>query len=248
VAIAVDQATIGSAAIDSALGTVAFTTTVAVPAGDFITLDIGAAYTSGSPTVTGIADDAVSHLTWTIDKQASAAVVGPNVGLVAKASAQAPAGLPSGTTITATFSASAAGGRSIAGSSFTGVATSSPVDGTPPAVASFTATTAWATNAATIAAGSLLSGMAWQATSNFTSVPTSPSIEEYDINGGAGSFSATGAYRIEVSGGSFTVAGTWSGSSSGLALAVAYLAAAGGASSASTPRNFNAIPFMGGVI
>jgi hypothetical protein len=224
-AVAISKLTIGSAAVDTALGTVAFTTSVAVPAGDFITLDIGAAYTSGTPTVTGISG---GSLTWTIDKQASAAVVGPNVGLVAKASAQAPAGLASGTTITATFSASAAGGRSIAGASFTGVATSSPVDGTPPAVASFTATTAWATGSATIAAGSVVTGMAWQATSNFTSAPTSPSLEEYDINGGAASFSATGAYRIEASSGSFTVAGTWSGSASGLALAVAYKAAAGG--------------------
>jgi hypothetical protein len=225
VSIVVDKLTIGSAAIDSAASSIAFTTTQAVAASGFITLDVGAFFNSAAgQTVTGVSG---GSLTWTIDKQAVTSIPGGGA-LIAKVRAPAPSGLASGTTITATFSASAVGGRSIAGSSFTGVATSSPVDGTPPAIATFSSTTAWATGSATITAGSLVSGMAYQATTNLTSTPTSPSLEEYDINGGAGSFSATGAYRIEASSGSFTVAGTWSGSCSGVAAVVAYLAASGG--------------------
>jgi hypothetical protein len=111
------------------------------------------------------------------------------------------------------------------GSSFTGVAASSPVDGTPPGVASYT-TAAWATNSVTVSGGSLVSGATTEVQTNLTSTPattTPATIEEYDINGGAGSFAATGAYRIDGGlGGTYTVAGTWSGTAIGIALIVAY--------------------------
>jgi hypothetical protein len=226
-AIAVDQLTIGSAAIDSAASTVAFTTTQPVAADGFVTLDVGAFYLSaGTATLLSVADNAASHLTWVIDKQTTTVNPGGTGWiLLAKVSAQAPSGLPSGTTVTATFSASASGARSIAGSSFTGVAASSPVDGTPPGVASYT-TAAWATNSVTVSGGSLVSGATTEVQTNLTSTPatsTPATIEEYDINGGAGSFAATGAYRIDGGlGGTYTVAGTWSGTAIGIALIVAY--------------------------
>jgi hypothetical protein len=46
VSIVVDKLTIGSAAIDSAASSIAFTTTQAVAASGFITLDVGAFFTS----------------------------------------------------------------------------------------------------------------------------------------------------------------------------------------------------------
>lgn len=211
-AIAVDQTSIGEFASDTAGATVAFTTTQAVAANGFIVVPISFLQ-SGTETVTGVSGGGLS---WSIDKQAR----GGSASGCAIASAQAPGGLAAGTVITAAFNVSVGGARSICGISFTGVATSSPVDGTPDAK-SQTAGTAWTTDSVTIQNGSLLIAIAMNTTNLFTSTPTAPSIEAHDF--GSGGFSTTVCYRIEATGGSFTVAGTWSSTANAEVVAVAYL-------------------------
>lgn len=220
-AIVIDRLTIGSTAVDTASTTVAITTTAAVASGGFIVLCVG----WGTNLVT-LSSVAGGSLTWTIDKQGVFSTAADGLAIV---SAQAPTGLASGTTITATFSGSAPGGRSLGGMSFTGVATSSPVDGTPPAITTFATGTAWASGSMALSAGSVAVGCSHETSTNLTSTPTSPALESFDVNGGAGTFAATGAYRIESSAGSVTVAGAWSSSCQGCALGVAYKVASGGA-------------------
>lgn len=224
--IAIDQTTLGSSATDSAASTIALTTTAAVTAGGFIVLCLGWFNNSSAVTLTSVSG---GSLTWTIDKQSSFATAGSGILSCAVVSAQAASGLASATTITATLSGAANGGRSIGAMSFTGVAASSPVDGTPPATKNSSSTTAWASNSATLTAGSVLVATAYEAATDTTSTPTSPSVESFDVKGPAGSFAQTAAYRIESSAGSVAVAGTWATSISDTTVnAVAYLAAGGG--------------------
>jgi hypothetical protein len=224
-AIAVDQSTLGGDFTNdvSSTASIPFTTTNVVASGGFIVLLV--TWHKGV-TLSSVAG---GSLTWTIDLQGASTASNGSVALV---SAQAPSGLASSTTITATLSSASTGVQSICGTSFTGVKTSSPVDVTS-ALTDFTTTTAWTTASTTIAAGSVLVANAVQLTGGFTSTPTSPSIETHDQNAGVGSFSETSAYRIEAAGGAFTVAGTWSSSATGTAAGVAYLAAAAAPAGAS---------------
>lgn len=219
-AILIDQANIGNAGIDSSATTIPFTTTQTVAANGFIVLDVG--WGDGTRTLSSVSG---GGLTWTIDKQAVAG--NASNGCCASVSAQAPSGLASGTTITATYSGATVG-RAIGGTSFTGVATSSPLD-TSSGPTDYAATTAWTTASTTIAAGSVLIGISHCTNTNDTSTITSPSIEAQDFGGGAGTFGQSVGYRIEAAGGAFVVAGTWSGSEQGTTIAAAYKAAAGAA-------------------
>lgn len=211
-AITIDQANLGEFASDTAGTTAAFTTTQNVAVGGFIVLT---ATCNDSQSISSFSG---GGLTWTIDKQGT----GLGTSRVAIASAQAPAGLASGTTLTATFSASTGGQRSICGTSFLGVVASAPVDVTDNV--GFLSTTAWTTNSITVQNGSVIVVCAGNSTNLFTSTPTSPLIEAHDFGQGTG-FCQTVCYRIE-SAGSYTSAGTWSSTSSGTVNAVAYLAAA----------------------
>jgi hypothetical protein len=218
-AIAVDQVTLGSTVQDSAGTTVVLTTTAAVASNGFITCfvtwydGVGGAMTLSQVTGGG--------LIWAIAFQFKAAS-GANVAL---AYAQAPSGLAITTAITATYSASVPAGRSITAASWTGVKTTAPVDGTPPAGTTGSAVQAWATGAMLVQAGSLALGMSMQITTNLSSTPTAPSLELFDFTSGVGGFSSTGAYRIETSVGTVTVAGAWSANASSATIGVAFLAA-----------------------
>ena len=210
--ILVDQANVGEVAADTAGSTIVLTTAQPVAVAGFIVLTI----TCVNPqTISSVAG---GGLTWVIDKQGTGGG-SSQVGIV---SAQAPAGLASSTTITVTLSASTGGGRSCFATSFTGVATSNPVDTTNGPIAT-TATTAWATGSTTIKAESLLIACSSDFTSLQTSTPTSPSIEAHDA--GSGGFSQTTCYRIESVAGAYTIAGTWAAAGSGTVCAVAYLVA-----------------------
>lgn len=224
--IVVDHTSIGSVAADSSASSIPLTTTSAVSSGGFVVLMFGW-YDTGSSTLTGVSDNSGSPLTYTIDKQA---VDSSNSAHLAIVRAQAPSGLPSGTVITGALSSAAMGGRAAAGISFTGVATSSPVDGTPPALQNIVSSSAWTSGSVALSAGSVLVALTYEFNTDMTSTPTSPSIEIFDVNGGPGSFGASGAYRIEPSAGSYSVAGTWSSTTDGATIAVPYLAATGGGS------------------
>jgi hypothetical protein len=216
-AIAVDQVTLGSTVQDSAGTTVVLTTTAAVASNGFITGFV--TWYDGVGGAQTLSTVAGGSLTWAFIQFKAAS--GANVAIVY---AQAPSGLPITTTVTATFSASVPAGRSIALSSWTGVKTASPVDGTPPA-GTTSSTTAWTTNAMNVQAGSLVLGLSMQITTNLSSTPTAPSLELFDYTSGVGGFGATAAYRIETSVGTVTVAGAWSANASSATIGVAFLAA-----------------------
>lgn len=217
--IAVDQASLGTAFADPSTTTIALTTTAAVAAGAQINLVAG---WFNAVTISGASGGA---LTWTVDKQGHPTT--PALSNSAVVRAPAPAGLASGTTITITFSGGAVA-RNIAGTSFTGVATSSPVDGTPPATTGGVTTTAWASSSATILAGSMLIAGAYNETNDFNNTPTSPSVQDVIVHNTASGVSSVTCHRIEASAGTYTVAGTWSGTANTAINVVGYLAAAGG--------------------
>jgi hypothetical protein len=221
-AIAVDVADLGKAAGDPALGTIAFTTTSPVASGGFIVLSVG--WFDGTATLSSVAG---GGLTWTIDFQGKAGVTSDRVALV---SAQAPAGLVSGTTITATFSAATPVAREIGGTSFTGVATSSPVDvALGAAVAVSPSAAGWTSGSLSVAAGSVMVATCYNESGNFTNTVTAPSLQAVLMPNAASPTSQVTCYRIESSAGSVSVAGTWSTAATSGTGAVAYKAAAGGA-------------------
>lgn len=237
--VVLDQADIGHSGVDSSSGTIAFTTNQNVASGGFIVLDVG--WGDATKTLSSVSG---GGLTWAIDKQGVAAN-GSN-GCAASVSAQAPSGLASGTTITATYSAATVG-RAIGGTSFTGVATSTPLD-TSSGPTDYASTTAWTTASTTIAAGSVLIGISHCTNTNDTSTITAGSTEAQDFGGGAGTFGQTVGYRIQAVGGAFTVAGTWSGSEQGTTIAAAYKVAAGGSNKAVTPAAINATSALTGAL
>jgi hypothetical protein len=220
VAIALDQANIGTTGSDASSGTtITVTTTASVAANRFIVLAIGGF--ASAITVTAVSDNSGSPLTWTVDKQGHA--TNPASPLAAIASAQAPAGLASGTVITVTYSASSQA-RAISASTWSGVATSSPVDTTAGPVGVSPAATGYTTGNVTVAAGSVLIGNTMQETGAFTSTPTAPSIELRDWLSSGGS-SQVANYRIETSAGTVANAGTFSTAGQSNTVAVAYKAA-----------------------
>lgn len=205
-----------------------FTTTAAVASGAFIVVSWGY-FPTPNASVSSVSG---GGLTWTVDKSGigetgSFPGGGTTVGF---ASAQAPSGLASGTTITVNLSGTTDPDVVVGGASFTGVATSSPVDGTPPSLTGTDGSgTGWATTSQTLAAGSLLVGVCYHplSGSSLTNTPTSPAAEIFDTSDGIGGV-AVMEYRVAGSGGSYNVAGTWSGNAQCLFGSVAYLAAAGG--------------------
>jgi hypothetical protein len=160
-------------------------------------------------------------LTWTTDK--FAAQVGATGNHVAISSAQAPSGLASATTITSTVSG---GGNCQAhlcgGSSFTGVKTTSPVDGTPLG-GTLSAVAAWSTGSYAISAGSVIVAVCGNEGTNTGNTPGT--AELWDRSSGDG-FGGVAVYRIESSAGSYAATGTWGASANNANIAVAYLAAA----------------------
>ena len=105
----------------------------------------------------------------------------------------------------------------ICAASFLGVGaldgTSTPVNGS---------TAAWDAGAITVADGSLSVGAAYTTVTDRTSTPTSPSVELFDFTAGVGSLALTVCYRIDATGGSKNVTGTWDFAQLWLALAAAY--------------------------
>ena len=156
-------------------------------------------------------------LTWTVDRQQKAA---GNNSRVAIASAPAPSGLATSTVITATFSGPVVHGL-IAAASFTGIATTTPVDVTNSATATGTA---WSASATTTNANDLVLGFS-TIDANATSTPAAPNTELHDFGNSAYYGWATSGYRIESTTGTKSVNGTWStssGATGGVTIVVAY--------------------------
>jgi hypothetical protein len=171
-------------------------------------------WANGSRTLSSVAG---GGLTWTVDYQAKES---SNEHL-AIASADAPAGLPSGTLVTATFSGSVTLGL-IAGASFTGVASASPVDAATATAQDGVA--GWAGTVTRTNAADLVLGFS-TIDENTTSTATAPSTEIHDFGNSAYYAWVTTTYAITSSAGATTVAGTWaksSGATGNLTIAVAY--------------------------
>lgn len=218
-AITVDKANAGTNGNDSTSTTISVNTSQTIASGAFIVVCVAWFDPFEVATLSSVSGGSLS---WSIDKQGSSGVTfDPEEAI---ASAQAPSGLASGTTITATLSASISGNTSEIGvSSFLGVKTSSPVDGTPIGpVNNGGATDLWTTGNYTLSAGSLMVGAA-NCGDNFTNAMTD-GTELYEA---ASSFTKLfAAYRIEASAGSYALAGDMSAVGQCDAIAVGYLAAA----------------------
>lgn len=215
-------------AFDKALGTnyltgdqtsITLTTSQTVASGGFIVVGVGAFNwfdTVNVGTVTG------GGLTWTVDK-----IQHPGGGADGYAiiSAQAPSGLASSTAISVPFvnDTGVVAYPIIGGCSFTGVATSSPIDGTPLGV-NGSGVTSWSSGSYAIAAGSVIVGGVYIDSGD--SHNATAGTEVWDRNNGGGPSSA-GVYRIESGAGSYAVSGSWTGSSGYTGAAVAYLSATG---------------------
>lgn len=208
--------------ITSAASYSGFVTEVAVAAGDFIVLAVASYHAAVA--LTSVTDDSGSPLTWTIDKQGQAGAPGaPNVAIV---SAQAPSGLPSGTTITVNFGA-AVDVVTVGGMVLRGVATSSPVDTTVGPVGVSPSSVDWTTGSMTVLAGSVLVGLVFGETSATTNAADTGSTEAWDEPAPDG-WTVALEYRIEASAGSYSVDGTFSAAQASTTVGVAYLEAAGG--------------------
>lgn len=217
-AIAIDQATIGGMSDLGDKTTYTLTTTAAVASGGFIVL--GFQCVDNPTTITSVTDDGPG-LTWSIDKTGQA-----SNWSYAIISAQAPSGMASGTTIS--INLNTGGIVAIAGAcSFTGVATSSPIDGTPLGPTGDTVQ-AWSTGNYTVQAGSVLVGYCVNTTNDSANTPTAPSVEAWEQGSGGNGFVGAMEYRIESSAGSVAVAGSWGTAPITTNIAVAYLEAASG--------------------
>jgi hypothetical protein len=212
-----------SIAFDKNLGThpenagganIKLTTTAAAAAHSRVIVFVD--WNNASRTLTSVSG---GGLTWAVDRQ----VKDTSNYHAAIASADAPSGLPSGTVITASFSAGTTHGL-IAAASFTGIAPTSAVDVANSATQSGVA--AWSAGVTTTNANDLVVGFS-TIDANATSTPTAPNTELHDF-GDANYFGwATSAYRIESSVGAKTVNGTWSratGSTANSTVVVAYKA------------------------
>lgn len=216
----------------SATTTIAFTTSVTVPSGSFLVCGVS----WYNPGVT--ASVAGGSLTWTNDVQKNGSS-DTNYHL-AIFSAQAPSGLASGTTITATFSGTAFG-RSICGDYWTGVATSSPKEQS--STAGGTSATAWNGGSVTTAnADDLLVLMGWGDVVATTNTPTAPAIEIEDFNIASDAATWAMEYRIVAATGTYSLAGAWgSAANEWLGCQVAYKADAGGGGGGVTVKQLAAL-------
>ena len=209
--------------LDAQLGTnylvgdqtsITLTTGAAVASSGFIVLGVGSDLWSVGVSISSVSG---GGLTWAIDKEYHPG----GVDGYAFMSAQAPAGLASSTVITINYTGIVAY-PIVGGVSFTGVKTSSPVDGTPVDFSAGSGTS-WTSGNVALTAGSVLLGGVYISSGDTHSATAG--AEAWDRNNATGPTSA-GVYRIEASAGSYPVSGSWVGSSNYGGAAVAYLAAA----------------------
>lgn len=206
---------LNSTAATAASTSLAHSTGATVAAGATIHLLVGWFHATGTLTsVTG------GSLTWTIDKQIKNGSVG-----IALVSAYAAGGVASGTSLTANYSASSQN-RGVSGWSFTGIATSSPVDTSASATGSSTAWTGG--TCTTTAADTVVVGVAHgDAAIDLTSTPSAtwtevpPTAGDFNAVGNGATFTAV--YKIVSSAGANTPGGSFSGSVTFAGVSAAYM-------------------------
>lgn len=217
-AIAIDQATIGTGSTSGSGTTQVLTTSQAVASGGFIVLLV-AWYGSGI-TLSSVGG---GSLTWAIDAQGKNAT--DSSAGIAIVSAQAPSGLASSTNITATFSGTVSA-RGVWGMSFTGVASSSALD--VAGTIQTAGTQAWSTGTlAGVQDNGVVVAGSWRTSGGESNTITGPAVETHDFEL-ATTDDACGGYKILTTGGSVSVAGTWTGSGTHSSIGAAYKVAAAG--------------------
>jgi len=210
----------------------ALTTTGAVPAGGKVWFVISWFLLTSS--LTSVSDGGSTVIT--IDKQ----ILNGANGL-ALCSADYPAGLASGATITPTISGGTPADLQIAAMYSTGVQTNAAAAyGAVSATAN--SATVWNSTNITVANGDILiGGSKWEDSTPASSTPSGGNTEVHDFNGGGG-FASTTVYQIGTGAG-IAGSGTWSltsGATSGItAVAVAYKAALAGGG---PPSSFTGLP------
>jgi hypothetical protein len=180
---------------------------------------------STSLAITGFS--ASGGLTWVVDRAKPAD--SNNVNVIV-ASADAPSGLASSTTITPTLTGGTVTTAVLF--SFTGIAggASGYLTGTPPNPVTTFSPSSWTTPSLTTADADalILGAVGHDGTTPFSSTPTSGS-ELYDIHNSGTTQTLTAVYRIVSSINAYTTAGNWSTTGSEQrAATVAYKAATGG--------------------
>lgn len=215
---------LGTNTVSGASTTVTLNTASTVPSNSFLVLEVG--WFHSSATLSSVSG---GSLTWNIDKQLHGGV-NDNLAIV---SAQAPSGLASGTTITATFSASV-DGRSMGGYSFTNVASSSALDVVAPGSTANPASTWDSTSVSTTNANDLLIGVGTIDGTSTTMTPGTGYTELLDWNNAADQTYEI-IYRNVTSTGSYNASGTAaSGTGRQIGLMAAYKAAVSGSGNLET--------------
>jgi hypothetical protein len=225
VAIAFDQQ-LGNNHSNPAATTIALTTANTVASGGFIVMQVDWFVAAG--TLSGVSG---GGLTWSIDKQIKNGSVSN-----ALVSAQAPSGLAASTVITATLSASSVS-LGISAISFTGVATSAPVDITASATStstSWTGGTVATLNANDVVVGSCMGDDGSDTTSAPNGTWTEP-LTAGDFNSAGNGDSYTMVYQIVSATGNYTPGGTWGVTNTNAGVAVAYMQASAAAAATSPP-------------
>jgi hypothetical protein len=207
--------------LDTALGTKAqsasttavLTTTAAVASGGHILLVAGHFFAGATTRAC-----AGGSLTWTEDAYLKSGSLHISIFR-----ASAPSGLASSTNITVTWGN--AGDSLVGAGSFLGIDTSGTV------IASGTnngSLAGWGTGSIASTSGNMLFGGAFMDGAVTTSTPTSPASELFDVNSAGQTETATGAYKLSVSG-SDSIDGTWASAAGWAAAGVCYKATAGAA-------------------
>lgn len=212
-AVTVDQTSIAPLGAGPATNVVSITTNVPVAAGSLIELTVGRF--SSTPAST-LSITAAGGLTWT-----QVTVANGNVR-TSKFYALAPAGLASGTTLTATNTAGSSD-LLMAGFALAGVDAVTPfrTSGTGTG-----ATTAWTTNAVAGLSTDALTGSSFGDGAATSSTPTAPAVEAFDFNSAGQSEYITCAYKLSVAG-SDSIAGTLLAAATHAEVGVAYRASTG---------------------
>jgi hypothetical protein len=234
VAIAFDVSLGGTAFTTGSSTTAAHTTTATAAAGSRIIICAG----DFSPTIT-LSSVSGGGLTWVVDEQDSTTTSGHSArGGVA--SADCPAGLASGTTITATFSATA-DARWICAQSFTGLATGAAgyLSATSPAATvAFGGTTFTLPSITPADADALIFGMVSldSVTSDVVSWTSTSTTEIQTVFNGTTTEGVSTGYRIVSSIAGYALSGTFSLAPGEQGYnSVAYKAGAGVTATAPTP-------------
>lgn len=231
-AIAVDQASLGTRTSDPVSASITLTTTATAAANSYIVLALG--YFASNELITTVTG---GSLTWAVAPGTNQFKAGGTaVGIV---TAQAPAGLPSSTVITVNFAVSDPQAFAIGATSFTGVKTSGEIElsGTNPAGTTADANP-WSSASRSISAGSVLIAADYSAVTGAGNTATSPSIEAWEATDVVDAYGCAMVYRIEPSAGSYTAGGQWAGAGTGATSYVALLAAAAAPAGDTTTRRY----------